>query len=147
MIPIVLSIDDDKTSQLLMAAYLKDVDFCQAIVSKADGQEALAYLEEVISTGNEAAIPNLIFLDIKMPVLDGWGFLEGYEKLAAQLELIPPVVMVSATNTDEDRIRAENNPFVSDLILKPISSNALLKFIKHPALKGFFSASNRELTE
>lgn len=145
MIPLILSIDDDQTSQILLAAYLKDVDFCHSFVSKADGQEALEYLQSAVASGNAAAIPDLIFLDIKMPVLDGWGFLKGYQSLIAALEEIPPVIMVSATNTVEDTLRAEQHPLVASLILKPVSGNSLLEFAALPSLQGFFTSTNEEL--
>jgi CheY-like chemotaxis protein len=139
MIPLVLSIDDDHSSQMLMAAYLKDVNFCHSFVSKANGQEALDYFQNLAKDPSSENWPNIIFLDIKMPVLDGWGFLEGFTDLAQGLQKIPPVVMVSATNTAGDISRAEAHPLVTDLIIKPISSTALKKLSSLPELCDYFS--------
>lgn len=139
MIPLVLSIDDDYSSQMLMAAYLKDVNFCRSFVSKANGQEALDYLQKLTKDSSLANWPDIIFLDIKMPVLDGWGVLECFTDLTQDLQKIPPVVMVSATNTAGDISQAEAHPLVTDLIIKPISNTTLKKLSSLPKLCDYFS--------
>lgn len=138
MIPLVLSIDDDHSSQILMAAYLKDVSFCYSFVSKMNGQEALDYLYGLPSDSSSAVWPNILFLDINMPVLDGWGFLDGFTPLSQSLKKVPPIVMVSATNTAKDISRAKDHPLVTDLIIKPISSAALTKLSSLPELCDYF---------
>lgn len=143
MIPLAFSIDDDRTSQILMAAHLKDVEFCESFISKGNGQEALDYFHSALET--EVAIPSVIFLDIKMPILDGWGFLEGFNALVDKLESLPLIVMVSATKTPADCIRAEAHPLVADLIQKPISSDALVKLKNTPKLAKHFVTLPDEL--
>ena len=139
MVPLVLSIDDDQSSQILMRAYLKDEGFCSEFVSKVNGQEALDYLQELANAASVAAWPDVIFLDINMPVLDGWGFLSGFKDLCAQHRQYPIVVMVSATNTAEDLAKASEEPLVLNLALKPINGHTIDRLRQLDALKGYFS--------
>ncbi|MFK7863777.1 MAG: response regulator [Pseudohongiellaceae bacterium] len=138
-----LSIDDDRTSQLLMAAYLKDINFCDSLIRKSNGQEALDYFRRAAE--GDAIIPNIVFLDIKMPILDGWGFLDGFSELTDKLHPLPLIVMVSATKTIEDSTKADAHPLVTDLILKPISADSLVKLTKCPQIEKYFLESH-ELT-
>lgn len=138
MIPLVLSIDDDRSSQILMAAYLKDVNFCHSFVSKANGQEALDYLYDLPPDPTLEIWPDILFLDISMPVLDGWGFLDGFSALSQRLKKTPPVVMISATNTAKDISRAKDHPLVTNLIIKPISSAVLKELSALPELCEYF---------
>lgn len=138
MIPLVLFIDDDRSSQILMAAYLKDVSFCHSFTSQTDGREALDYLTGLPSDPSLAVWPDIIFLDISMPNLDGWGFLEGFAALSQNLENTPPIIMISATNTAKDISRAKDHPLVTDLIIKPVSSAVLKKLSSLPELCDYF---------
>jgi CheY-like chemotaxis protein len=121
-----------------MRAYIKDEGFCAEFVSKSNGQEALDYLIELASAASAQAWPDVIFLDIGMPVLDGWGFLDGFSALCAQHNKQPIVVMVSATNTPEDLARADANPLVHSLTLKPISHHTIEKLRQLSSLRPFF---------
>lgn len=139
MVPLVLSIDDDQSSQILMRAYLKDEEFCDAFVAKANGQEALDYLLHLSTAASAHAWPEVIFLDINMPVLDGWEFLEQFEALCQQYDQYPIIVMVSATNTAEDLAKANANPLVLSLALKPINPHTIEQIRQQASLRHFFS--------
>ncbi len=138
MIPTVLSIDDDQSSQILLRAYLKDEGFCSEFVSKSNGQEAIDYLVDLAYAATANAWPSVIFLDINMPVLDGWGFIEKIEPLCQQLDKHPIIVMVSATNTTEDIARVNNTPRVLNLALKPINGFVINQLKQHRNLRPFF---------
>lgn len=146
MIPLVLSIDDDRNSQIIMEAYLKDVDFCHAFVAKENGQEALDYLISLIQDSKPTLWPTIIFLDINMPVLDGWGFLDSFSLVANRFEKLPAIVMVSATNTPEDIDRATNHPLVTQLVTKPVNSTELDRLRTSPELRHYFADSYSPLT-
>lgn len=138
MIPLVLSIDDDQSSQILMRAYLKDEGFCNDFVSKANGQEALDYLSDLSNAASTSAWPAVIFLDINMPILDGWEFLSQFEKVCDQHDVYPTIVMVSATTPQEDKDRAKANPLVLSLVQKPINSRTIEQVSQLPSLCHFF---------
>ncbi|MFT4860824.1 MAG: CheY-like chemotaxis protein [Pseudohongiellaceae bacterium] len=140
MVPLVLSIDDDKSSQILMHAYLKDEDFCAEFVSKVNGQEAIDYLVELANLASAEAWPDVIFLDINMPVLDGWGFIARFKELCELHSQYPIVVMVSATQTAEDLAKVEAEPLLLNLTLKPINSRTIDQLRQLSALRGFFNS-------
>ena len=138
MVPLVLSIDDDQSSQILMRAYLKDEDFCREFVSKVNGQEALDYLVALENAASAEAWPDVIFLDINMPVLNGWEFLSQFKELCQTHKRHPVIVMVSATNTAEDLCRASANPMVLNLTLKPINGGTIDELRQLDSLSHFF---------
>ena len=67
-------IDDDELCNFLAANILQSNSFCSEIRSFTNAQEALTELE---ASSGKGTFPDFIFLDINMPVLDGWGFLKG----------------------------------------------------------------------
>ncbi len=138
MVPLVLSIDDDKSSQFLMHAYLKDEDFCSNFVTKVNGQEAIDYLTKLSTEASVKGWPDVIFLDINMPVLDGWGFMARFKELCQLHRQYPIVVMVSATQTAEDLAKVEAEPLILNLTLKPINSRTIDQLRQLSALRRFF---------
>ncbi len=139
MIPLVLSIDDDQSSQILMRAYLKDESFCNDFVSKVNGKEALDYLTDLCGAATASNWPAVIFLDINMPILDGWGFLKQFESLCKEHATYPTIIMVSATTPSEDRDRANAHPMVLSLVQKPINSAIIEQISQVPSLRHFFN--------
>ena len=81
MIPLVYCIDDDKVALLISKISLQKTFFCKEVLTADNGKIAIAYFEQQVQLPeNEQKIPDLIFLDLNMPFLDGWEFLEIFEK-------------------------------------------------------------------
>lgn len=121
--PIVLAIDDDRSSQILLRAHLMDEQFCSDFIGISNGKDALSYLEQVIADNNTDILPNIILLDINMPEMSGWEVLENLKPILQKMSLPPVVILVSATNTAEDLEMAQNHPFVLDITTKPLSND------------------------
>ncbi len=76
---LILLVDDDDTTNYVNKRLLTRLNVAKEIKVMTNGQEALTYLQNA-AAGNGEVNPDLIFLDIKMPVMDGFTFLEAYEK-------------------------------------------------------------------
>lgn len=132
----ILFADDDEISNLFNRIFLKKLNFDIAVDFARNGKEALDLLT---SSEDYATIlmPCLLFLDIKMPVMNGWQFLEAYEKEVSQ-EIMDKITIVMLTTSEDegDKIKAMKNPIVKDYIQKPLTEESILdlvgKYFSHP---------------
>ncbi|MFM9028093.1 MAG: response regulator, partial [Bacteroidota bacterium] len=75
----VLLIDDNDIDNFINERMITTSHFSKSVVVKNSGEGALEYLKEV--EGDMARLPEVIFLDLNMPAMDGFGFLAEYEKM------------------------------------------------------------------
>lgn len=137
MIRKVLCVDDDTISQLL----LKRTGFAQEVHTAIDGSEALAYFERLFAEEADpvAAAPELILLDINMPVMNGWEFLQEYNPRFREKLTNTHIVILSSTIDPEDFALAKQYPVVAQFISKPLSVENLEELKFHPVMQPFFS--------
>lgn len=98
---------------------------CQNLLVYENGRVAIDGLRNFIDTQGD--LPDMILLDINMPEMDGWGFLEEFISLKPHIEKEIIIYMVSSSIDDQDIQRANKYDEVSDYIVKPISRDALQK--------------------
>jgi DNA-binding response OmpR family regulator len=111
----VLVVDDDPDIRLLLRLELETEG--HHITEAGDGAEALASME--------IATPDLVLLDMMMPVLDGWGFLKAIDHASA-----PPVVVITALASDGDRHVVEVIEHGAiDVIPKPFDPGWLMRLV------------------
>ncbi|MBL7852492.1 MAG: response regulator [Cyclobacteriaceae bacterium] len=116
--PVIAVIDDDTVYQFTASRTLQATRMANQILQFTSGKEALAFLKN-----GHNPLPDIIFLDINMPVTDGWTFLEEFHNLKAQLSKEIRIYMVSSSIDPRDRNRAKNYPEVAAYMEKPISMN------------------------
>jgi CheY-like chemotaxis protein len=119
----ILLIDDDEPTNFLNRLTLEQAGCVQEIRVAQSGQEALDYLRSCgEGTGPR---PDLIFLDINMPAMDGWEFLQRYRSLPAACKADIVLIMLTTSLNSDDELRTKAIPEVSGFENKPLSHQRL----------------------
>jgi CheY-like chemotaxis protein len=112
-------VDDDDTFQFITSKALRSLSSGNKIMQFSSGIEAVRYLTEQADNPDE--LPDVLLVDINMPVLDGWMVLDEFKSLKAQLKKKIAFYMVSSSIDELDVSRAKDDSTVVDYIIKPIS--------------------------
>jgi len=122
---IICIIDDDVIYQFTCKKIIHSLALPHELISFSNGQDALDYLKDHALIKND--LPDFIFLDINMPIMNGWQFLADYENIKNQLSKPNQIYLVSSSIDSEDIERAAENKLLSGYINKPISKEKILK--------------------
>jgi CheY-like chemotaxis protein len=118
----VMVVDDDDDYNFLTEEIFQDIDLDCNLVFKLWAQEALDFLEE-----SNGRFPDLILLDINMPIMNGWEFLAEYEKRDYHKTHPTIIVMISSSVYREDKEKAKSFAKVAEFIEKPISEKHIIQ--------------------
>ncbi|MBW1297294.1 response regulator [Aquimarina litoralis] len=119
LIDCILLIDDDKPTNFFNSTILSKHHSFTNIHVKQSGKAALEYLEEV---GKGTALkPTLIFLDLNMPAMNGWEFLDEYAKLSQDITNDITIIILTTSSDSKDIENSKTNILVKDLVNKPLS--------------------------
>ncbi len=119
----VMLIDDDDTVNFYNEFLLKDRGITDNVIIAENGEKGLQYLEKCAREGLQ--FPSLIFLDINMPVMNGFEFIEAYQELPDGQKAKALVVMLTTSMHPEDLKRAEQFDAIKEYIYKPLLPNRL----------------------
>ena len=125
----VLLVDDNDDDNFFHQRAIKRTGLDLAISVCRDGVEALDFLTEIQRREREQRdpdAPDLIFLDINMPRLNGWEFVEEFAQLDEDIRRAIIVIMLSTSPNPADREKAERSPYVEDFIDKPLTDKLFL---------------------
>lgn len=122
----ILLVDENEADNYLHKLIISEAEVAESVVDQPDGKAALEYLEK----GADQLPPDLIFLDINMPRMNGWEFLEAYAQLPDELQSAVVIVMLTTSVFSKDRERAERLPNFSGFLSKPLTEENLLKVIQ-----------------
>lgn len=130
---IVMLVDDNEIDLKINGKIVDITQLFDDVIICRSGDEALQYLKQNLPT--PTTLPNLILLDIQMPEMNGFEFLELYKKLPASFTEICIIAMLSSTLDFSDTQRAEANPYVVKLLKKPLIPSVLQELVNenlHP---------------
>lgn len=130
-LPIIALVDDDKIFQLTTLRTIQAAKLTDKILQFENGEEALSFLKE--HAEETESLPDFIFLDINMPYVDGWMFLEDFATLKFELKKEISIFMVSSSIDPKDVNRAKGNANVLEYIIKPVSREKLIEVLKKTA--------------
>ncbi|WOK07596.1 response regulator [Imperialibacter roseus] len=127
MVDLACIIDDD---QIYVFGLRKLIDFhkySKNLLVFKNGAEAIKYMKPLITSSDE--LPDVILLDINMPVMDGWQFLDEFVKIKPLIKKKITIYMVSSSIDEADLERAKTYEEVSDFIVKPVKEPDLAKIL------------------
>ncbi len=123
MLDQVLCVDDDPITLLLCKKVLVKFSFCDEIITSTNGEETLFYFDTLLKTALPK--PNLVFLDLNMPVMGGWEFLDAFNTSKYQVFHTTKIIVLSSTMDPNDVNKAKKYPMVIAFLPKPINKSML----------------------
>lgn len=128
----IIFVDDDAIVKMVGIKILKNIGYEGPISQYGNGQEAIEELKSRIAANSikESEFPILLLLDINMPVMDSWGFLDEFEKLPDPIRRHFFIAIITSSISPQDKEQAMSYPDVRDYIQKPISPKYMSDFLK-----------------
>lgn len=130
MVDTTVLIDDSDIDLFIQKRFLEVYKFSKNLTSYRSAEEALEKLSEV----REQPAPDVIFLDLNMPNIDGFGFLDGFQALPHEIRDKSKIVVLTSSNSQKDRSQAFSYQNVVHFVTKPLKQSDLddLKKIVQP---------------
>lgn len=121
----ILIIDDDQVNNFVLKNIIQRSYPDARVEVKLEGQSALNYLGKV----DDDRFPQIILLDIYMPILNGYDFLEQFHSVFSKKDCY--IYMISTSLSKNDQQRANNYPMVQGFITKPLINNNIQSIVDH----------------
>lgn len=113
-------IDDDRIYVNLIKRIIEVKKLSQNLIIFKNGKEALDHFRPILENKNQNSLPDIIFLDLNMPVMDGWEFLGEFVKIKNNFNKRITLYVVSSSIDPNDLERAKSFSLVTDYLIKPI---------------------------
>lgn len=118
--------DDDHIFQFTTKVKIEKLKLAADIKICNDGEEVFEYLRNC----EEALLPDILLLDINMPIVDGWDFLELFDQLPQTVRERVSIYMLSSSINPVDVEKAQEHPSIVRYLTKPISDSILSEILK-----------------
>ncbi len=124
----VLLVDDDDDANHFQEKIIRKNNFAENIDKAVNGVEALDYLNDCIK--GKHPLPEIIFLDLNMPKMDGWTFLEKYNQLSEEVKSKITLIILTSSINPDDAEKAKKTPEVKGYKNKFLNANQLDEILK-----------------
>ena len=119
----IMVIDDNEVDRFIAEYNIAADNLAEETVLMDSARSALVYLSGLAQKPDE--LPDLIFLDIQMPEINGFGFLDAYNKLPEIIKLKAAIVMLSSSLNPDDYDRAHTSEYVKRIVTKPLDKRRI----------------------
>ena len=119
-VDLALLVDDNEVDLFIQKRFIEIAGFAKVIKTYNSPAQAITYLQE-----SDSKTPQIIFLDLNMPDMDGFGFLEKFLELPQKVHEMVKVVILTSSSNQSDKKRAEGYSSVTNFLSKPLSLEAL----------------------
>jgi CheY-like chemotaxis protein len=116
----IMLIDDNQDDNFIHERAIRKISASSTVITKESGADALAHLKSLKSSHAD-----LILLDINMPEMNGWEFLEQYSKLDKELQCQSIIIMLTTSDNEDDLSKAKTITNVKDFITKPLTKEKM----------------------
>lgn len=122
-------VDDDEIIVYLTKRLVAKTNLVELTEVFGNGRDVMNYLNE--NYDNPDLLPEVIFLDLFMPIMDGWEFLEEYALLKPKLTKDITIYIITSSVSPADIIKAKSLKEVSDYIVKPITKEQFVAILEN----------------
>jgi len=126
-------IDDDPIYIYGTKRIIEELDFCDKLIEYHNGQDAIDGMAQMVKEGKD--IPSMIFLDLNMPVMNGWDFLEEFINIPYNNKEDVTIYIISSSIDPRDLVKVKDYNIVHNYVLKPVSPDELRTMIEQAVIK------------
>ena len=126
----VMLVDDNEIDNLINQKMIEASDICENIFVHSGAKGAIEFLKNIEKLAKgplDLYLPEVIFLDIDMPLMDGFQFLDEFEKLSDVVKNNCKVIMLTSSLNPQDMSKAKKNKYVLKYLNKPLTQDNLKK--------------------
>lgn len=116
-------IDDDDAYLYGIRKLIEYNHLCGQVMQFSNGRQAIEYIRAHISDNN--SLPDYILLDLEMPIMDGWQFMEEFILTRPQINKEMTIYVVSSSIDDRDKQKAKSISAITDYLVKPMNTKSL----------------------
>ncbi|MGB5820855.1 MAG: response regulator [Saonia sp.] len=116
----ILLLDDNPATNFIHKKFIREAGCAEEVIDFQSGYDMLDYLKS-----EENPSPELIFIDINMPIMNAWEFLEEYEKINEAKRKRTNLIMLTTSLSPGDVMKAKNIDMIKDIRLKPLSVDSV----------------------
>ncbi|SHG88320.1 Response regulator receiver domain-containing protein [Flavobacterium fluvii] len=124
---IIWVIDDDFIYQTIIKKLIQKSEVYSESFPFPNGNEAINALKKILEGDNNNNFPDIILLDINMPILDGWEFMDEFQSLKSKINKKINIYIVSSSIAVEDKKKAESYGEIMRYMSKPVSVDVLVE--------------------